>query len=105
MYLKVLALPKAQAMPRMNISAVNTYTFKPRLKVLGPLTVRKVTSNCGYDSRNRQIQLTHITHHVTLWAPYLSDSQPPMARSTPPGSEKQAASRAAQRMSRPNSPT
>src|SRR3990167_2302299 len=105
MYLKTLALPKAQAMPRMNISAVKTYTFKPRLKLLGPLTVMKVTSNCGYDSMNRQIQLTHITHQVTLCAPYLSDIQPPTARSTPPGSEKQAASRAAVRISSPNSPT
>jgi hypothetical protein len=45
-----------------------------------------------------------MTHQVTLCAPYLSDSQPPTARNTPPGSEKQAASRAAARMSSPYSP-
>ena len=37
-------------------------------------------------------------------APFV-DIQPPTARSTPPGNEKQAASSAAVRMSRPNSPT
>src|SRR5574337_112183 len=105
MYLKTLALPNAQAMPSTAISRVNAKTFRPTWNVIAPLTVTTERLVCGYDSRNRQIQLAHSTHQVTLCAPCRSDSQPPIARSTPPGSEKHAASSAAVRMSRPYSPT
>jgi tryptophan synthase beta chain len=71
----------------------------------GSLGVLQGTRSYILQDEFGQIQLTHITHQVTLWAPYLSDSTPPMARSTPPGSEKQAASSAAVRMSSPYSPT
>ena len=74
-------------------------------KFVGPAVVSTVKSVCGYDRMNRQIQLTHSTHQVMLCAPYLSESTPPTARSTPPGSEKHAASRAAMRMSSLYSPT
>src|SRR5271166_6403684 len=43
----------------------------------------------------RQNHAAHSTHQVTGWAPNRSESQPPAARMTPPGSEKHAASRAA----------
>ena len=105
MYLNTDALPKAHATPRTKISAVNSQMLRPTWKVFGPFTVMIVKSVCGYESRKRQIQLTHITHHVSACAPNLSDSHPPIARNTPPGSEKHAASSAAARMSSPNSPT
>jgi hypothetical protein len=47
MYLKTLALPKAQAMPRMNISAVNSIDVQADVEGRGPLTVRIVKSVCG----------------------------------------------------------
>src|SRR5574337_324318 len=98
-----------ERMPVRSISAPNmigsTKPPIPPARPTAPLTVTTERLVCGYDSRNRQIQLAHITHQVTLCAPCRSDSQPPIARSTPPGSEKHAASSAAVRMSRPYSPT
>ena len=47
MYLKTDALPNAQAMPRMNISAVNAQTLRPTWNVFGPSTVVIVMSVCG----------------------------------------------------------
>ena len=41
------ALPKAQATPITNISAVNVYTLWPMWKVCGPEVVRIVKSVCG----------------------------------------------------------
>src|SRR5437762_8511980 len=105
MYLNTDALPNAHAMPSTNISAVNNHTLSPTWNVFGPSIVSTVKSVCGYDRMNRQIQLTHSTHHVIACAPTLSDNQPPSARRTPPGNEKQAASSAATRMSIPYSPT
>src|SRR5690606_6985893 len=105
MYLNTEALPNAQATPTMNSRAVNIQAFRPMLNVFGPLTVRTLNSVCGYESTNRLSHETHSTHQVTFCAPYLSDSQPPIARSTPPGSEKHAASRAASLMSKPYSCT
>src|SRR5262252_5685346 len=77
MYLNTDALPNAQATPIRNMRKVNIQTFKPMWKVAGPLTVVIVMSVCGYESRNRQIQESHSTHHVTLCAPQRSDIQPP----------------------------
>ncbi|MCY1544295.1 hypothetical protein D9M68_801700 [compost metagenome] len=47
MYLNTEALPKAQAMPTTNISAVNTQALRPMWKVAGPLTVCTVKSVGG----------------------------------------------------------
>ncbi len=44
-----------------------------------------------------------MTHQVTVWAPSLSDTQPPSARITPEGSTKMAAISAAVRISKPYS--
>ncbi|MNL59346.1 hypothetical protein D3C87_1830630 [compost metagenome] len=95
MYLKTEALPNAKAMPMTNSSTVNSAGLRPMWKSTGPLIVCTCSWVWGYESRNRQIQLTHNTHQVTLCAPQRSDIQPPTARSTPPGKEKQAASSAA----------
>ena len=58
-----------------------------------------------YDSRNRQIQLTHITHQVTLWR----RTCPTASRRWRAARRRAARSRrpaaAATRMSRPYSPT
>ncbi len=53
----------------------------------------------------KQTHSTHITHHVVRYAPKRSDIQPPIARNTPPGKEKQAARKAAVFISKPYSPT
>src|SRR3569833_4324349 len=103
MYLNTEALPNAQHRPSTNSSTVNTQTLRPMCSANSPLVVWITMSVCGYDSRNRQIHDTHITHQVSRCAPTLSDIQPPTARITPPGSEKQAAISAAVLMEKPYS--
>ena len=63
-------------------------------KVLVPLTVWIVKSVCGWDSRNRQIQLTHITHQVTPCAPY------PVGQPAADGAQHAAGQREAGRQQR-----
>ena len=95
MYLNTDALPTAHDTPMVNMSAVNTQTFRPKCIVTSPLIVFTTRSVCGYERKNRHTHEISSTHQVTGCAPCLSDSQPPIARSTPPGSEKHAASSAA----------
>src|SRR5215469_1519060 len=102
-YLKVDAMPQAKAMPSTNKRAVKSQGGRAIPKLCGPSTVCTINSVFGYESRNRQIHATHRTHQVTAWAPKRSDSQPPNARNTPPGSEKQAASSEACAMEKPYS--
>src|SRR6476659_2252340 len=77
MYLNTDALPNAHVMPSTKSSKVTNQTLSPMWNVFGPSTERIVKSVCEYESRNRQIQLTHITHQVSACAPTLSDSHPP----------------------------
>ena len=95
MYLKTEALPIAHATPITNMSAVKTHTFNPICIVISPFAVRITRSVCGYDRKKRHTSATHNTHHVMKCAPYLSENQPPIARSRPPGMLNPAASSAA----------
>src|SRR5262247_3181521 len=91
-YLKVDAIPHANATPRANSNIVKPTTGKPIWNWAGPRIVWMMNSVCGKDRRNKQIHAVHNTHQVTLCAPKRSASQPPRARNTPAGREKHAAS-------------
>src|SRR5579875_254411 len=94
-YLKVEAIPHANATPNTNNNPVKTHQGNMMEKPTGPSIVCMISSVFGYERMKRQIHATHSTHHVTSWAPNRSASHPPSARNPPPGNEKQAARREA----------
>src|SRR3569832_459975 len=73
MYLNTEALLFAQHRPSTNSSTVNTQTLRPMCSANSPLVVWITMSVCGYDSRNRQIHDTHITHQVRRCADLVGD--------------------------------
>src|SRR5690606_13482750 len=103
MYLNTDALPIAQATPMTNMSVVNIQASRPMCRLRPPRVVLMTRSVCGDERKKRHTKETGSTHRVTGCAPQRSDIQPPIARSTPPGSEKHAARRAADCSAKPYS--